>query len=187
MYCIAKVPTEPESATKVAQAFFDLYAYERGWKVLKSYEADYDEFQGALREDLFVAATDAAVDALLRQRRFVVLQGPPGTGKTRLAEDVQKKVFRRARQNYLPAPSRCNLRRLHRWSSDPKEGILRFDVRPGWLLEAAQAAKDSPFVLVIDEINRADLGKVLGEAIYLFEADEVGGERAETSRTPSCG
>ncbi len=40
MYCIAKLPSEPELAIKVVQAFFDLYAYERGWKVLKSYEAD---------------------------------------------------------------------------------------------------------------------------------------------------
>ena len=31
-----------------------------------------------------------------------------------------------------------------------------------------------PFLIIIDEINRADLGKILGEAIYLFEPDEVG-------------
>ena len=39
----------------------------------------------------------------------------------------------------------------------------------GWTpLKAARQAKKSDFLLVIDEINRADLGRVLGEAIYLF-------------------
>lgn len=38
--------------------------------------------------------------------------------------------------------------------------------------------------MVIDEVNRADLGKVLGEAIYLFEAGEVGGERAREVELP---
>ena len=38
--------------------------------------------------------------------------------------------------------------------------------------------------MVIDEVNRADLGKVLGEAIYLFEAGEVGGERARQVELP---
>jgi 5-methylcytosine-specific restriction protein B len=53
-------------------------------------------------------------------------------------------------------------------SPDAAERTLRFDVRAGWLIEAARAAKEAPFLLVIDEINRADLGRVLGEAIYLF-------------------
>jgi 5-methylcytosine-specific restriction protein B len=69
-------------------------------------------------------------------------------------------------------------------SPDAKERTLRFDVRPGWLVEAARAAKEAPFLLVIDEINRADLGRVLGEAIYLFEPAEVGGERARRVRLP---
>ena len=69
-------------------------------------------------------------------------------------------------------------------SPDTKEGALRFDVRPGWLIEAAQQAAEGPFLLVIDEVNRADLGKVLGEAIYLFEAGEIGGEKARRVRLP---
>src|SRR5438477_3465010 len=69
-------------------------------------------------------------------------------------------------------------------SPDPKEGTLRFDVRRGSLLQAAQAAREAPFLLVIDEVNRADLGKVLGEAIYLFEPREVGGDHPRRITLP---
>ncbi len=49
---------------------------------------------------------------------------------------------------------------------------FRFAPKAGFLLEAAAQAKGSsePYLLHIDEINRADLAKILGEAIYLFEA-----------------
>jgi 5-methylcytosine-specific restriction enzyme B len=184
MYCIAKVPTEVELGTKIVQAFFDLYAYERGWKVMKPYQPDYDNLHSTLRNDLFLSINDAAVDSLLRQRRFVVLQGPPGTGKTRLAEEVRNKFFggRGRTIQFHPAVTYEDF--IVGLSPDPEEGTLRFNVRRGWLLEAARAAKDSPYLLVIDEVNRADLGKVLGEAIYLFEAGEVGGERARQVELP---
>ena len=38
-------------------------------------------------------------------------------------------------------------------------------------MEAASMAASLPALLVVDEINRADLGRVLGEGIYLFEAE----------------
>jgi 5-methylcytosine-specific restriction protein B len=69
-------------------------------------------------------------------------------------------------------------------SPDVQDKTLRFGVREGWLTAAARQASAGPFLLVIDEVNRADLGKVLGEAIYLFEAGEVGGERARHVRLP---
>jgi len=51
---------------------------------------------------------------------------------------------------------------------------LRFAPAMGFLMERAKAALADPtrdYLLHIDEINRADLGKVLGEAIYLLEPD----------------
>lgn len=51
---------------------------------------------------------------------------------------------------------------------------LRFAPAPGSLMEAAAAALEDParnYLLHIDEINRADLGKILGEAIFLLEPE----------------
>jgi 5-methylcytosine-specific restriction protein B len=184
MYCIASVSSKPELASKIVQAFFDLYAYERGWKVLKQYEADYDALHASLRGDLFPTVTPAAINALLRQRRFVILQGPPGTGKTRMAEEVRDRFFATRGMTIQFHPAVTYEDFVVGLSPDPTEGTLRFGVRRGWLLEAASAAKQAPFLLVIDEVNRADLGKVLGEAIYLFEAGEIGGSRARQVELP---
>jgi 5-methylcytosine-specific restriction protein B len=184
MYCIAHVPRKPELAVKVVQAFFDLYAYERSWNILKVYQPEFDTFQGVLREDLFPAVTPESVNALVRQRRFVILQGPPGTGKTRFAEEVRCEYFADRGKTIQFHPAVTYEDFIVGLSPDPKEGTLRFNVRRGWLMQAAQAAKESPYLLVIDEVNRADLGKVLGEAIYLFEAGEVGGEGARQVELP---
>jgi 5-methylcytosine-specific restriction protein B len=51
---------------------------------------------------------------------------------------------------------------------------FRFEPTPGFLMEAARAARgdsSKAYLLHIDEINRADLGKILGEAIYLLEPE----------------
>lgn len=184
MYCIAKVPAERELAVKVVQGFFDLYAYERGWQVLKQYQSHYEAFLAELRQDLFPSVTAEAVDTLLRQRHFVVLQGPPGTGKTRMAEQVRRNFFAGHGTTVQFHPAVTYEDFIVGLSPDPREGTLRFDVRRGWLLEAARAAKEAPFVLVIDEVNRADLGKVMGEAIYLFEPAEVGGAQPRQVELP---
>ena len=51
---------------------------------------------------------------------------------------------------------------------------FRFQPTPGFLMEAAKVAladSSKAYLLHIDEINRADLGKILGEAIYLLEPE----------------
>jgi 5-methylcytosine-specific restriction enzyme B len=51
---------------------------------------------------------------------------------------------------------------------------FRFAPKKGHLITAVENAEkvSGNYLLHIDEINRADLSKVLGEAIYLLEADE---------------
>jgi len=124
----------------------------------------------------------------LLARHFVILQGPPGTGKTRLAKQVLSDHFGGSGTivQFHPAVT----------YEDFVVGIspdvggaeqLRFRVRPGWLVEACAQAHSSPYLLVVDEVNRADLGKVLGEAIYLFEPDEVGTRQIRLSHVVQGG
>jgi 5-methylcytosine-specific restriction protein B len=172
------------TAGTVTRAYLDLYARERGWSVLKPAEDEYNGLFTALHEYLFPAVTPAAVNALLRGRRFVVLQGPPGTGKTRMADMVRTDFFKGRGKTVQFHPAVTYEDFVVGLAPDPVDAGLRFTAKPGWLLQAAAEAADAPYVLVIDEINRGDLGKILGEAIYLFEPGEVGGPGARAVSLP---
>ncbi|MBK6427714.1 MAG: AAA family ATPase [Blastocatellia bacterium] len=184
MYCIAKVPKDRNLAYEVVRAFLDVYAFERGWQALKGWEEEFKDLHGRLMEDVFPTVSPESVNALLRRRRFVILQGPPGTGKTRLAEVVRKNFFDSNGMTVQFHPAVAYEDFIVGLAPEPREGSLKFAVRKGWLLQAAECSKNAPCLLVVDEINRADLGKVLGEAIFLFEADEIGGERPRSVRLP---
>jgi 5-methylcytosine-specific restriction protein B len=184
MYCFAKVPSDSKQARQVVQAFFDLYAFERRWNPLQSAREEFESLLSQLRGDLFEVPTIDQVNKVLRQRRFVILQGPPGTGKTRLADLVRTNFFDGKGKTIQFHPSVTYEDFVIGLTPDPSQGELRFRVRPGALLTAAASATSGPYLLVIDEINRADLGKVLGEAIYLFEPDEVGGANAREVELP---
>lgn len=173
IYAIAKIPrNDPKRARLVTQAFFDLYAFERVWQTKKDYQEEFDGLIDALRSEIVTRATEDDVYRLLQERRFVILQGPPGTGKTRMAKRIQQQFFNAHGMTVQFHPAVTYEDFIIGLSPGTSDQSLYFNVRPGWLVEAAQAADNRPFLLVIDEINRADLGKVLGEAIYLFEAGE---------------
>jgi 5-methylcytosine-specific restriction protein B len=184
LYVCAHVPADnPEKARSIVQAFVDLYAIERGWNVLKAAQDEVDALHASLRDELWKMPTMAEIHELLRERRFVVLQGPPGTGKTRLADELRKKHFEGSPPTIQFHPAVTYEDFVVGLAPDASKESLHFDVRAGWLVKAAQQAETKDTLLVVDEINRADLGKVLGEAIYLFEPREVG-EKSRTVQLP---
>ncbi|MCE5231047.1 AAA family ATPase [bacterium] len=175
IYATVEVPHDPDHAYQVVQACVDFYAWERGWQPMKAAEPEVTALKQALRAELFPRVSRAEIVELLKERRFVVLQGPPGTGKTRLSGEILSSDFKGhgVAVQFHPAVTYESF--ISGISPDVKESTLRFDVKAGWLVESATAAQDSKsdYLLHIDEINRADLGRVLGEAIYLFEPREI--------------
>src|SRR5262249_48311285 len=53
LYACVVVPRDVEKARLVVQAFLDLYAFERGWQIMKAHETEYDAFHAKLRDDMF--------------------------------------------------------------------------------------------------------------------------------------
>jgi 5-methylcytosine-specific restriction protein B len=179
MYCLAGVPKDDSAtARKIVGAFLDLYAYERGWEPMAAVKDEVHDTINGLNASWLATPEADDIDRLLRKRRFVVLQGPPGTGKSRLAEQLLKERFGNRGLVTQFHPSTTYEDFVAGLSPDLDEKALRFAPRKGHLMRAADIARKSnqDTLLVVDEINRADLGRVLGEAIYLFEADA--GERA---------
>lgn len=172
LYCLAVVPKDdPAKARMVVQAFLDLYAYERGWEVLKSAQEEFRQFIASLNAMWLSTPSATEIASLLERRRFVVLEGPPGTGKSRVAEQILRDTYASNGLITQFHPSTTYEDFVAGLSPDVADTNLRFTARAGHLLEAAAMAAERPALLVVDEINRADLGRVLGEAIYLFEAD----------------
>lgn len=113
----------------------------------------------------------------IKRKQQAIFYGPPGTGKTFLAEHLAKHIVGGTDGminciQFHPAYSYEEFMQGIRPESDEK-GNLKFDLKPGRFMEFCEKARGKgPCVLIIDEINRANLPRVFGELMYLLEYRE---------------
>jgi 5-methylcytosine-specific restriction protein B len=118
------------------------------------------------------------VRELLDERRQLIFYGPPGTGKTWIAQKLAADLVGPEQVKLVqfhPAYTYEDFFEGYRPAAGATAGTIAFELRAGpfrQLVNRARQHPDQAFVLIIDEINRANLAKVFGELYFLLEYRE---------------
>ncbi len=171
-FSMCQVIDDPENdeGKAVISSILAAYADMRSWPTNERHRKAVDE---ALKSRVKSEVTDPVkeVRTLLDERRFVVVQGAPGTGKTRTAKIIAGEIGGNVFFTQFHAETSYS-DFIYGIRPNIDGGGLNYSEQRGILTNAIQHAIDNPqekTVLIIDEINRANLSNVLGPVFYLFE------------------
>lgn len=161
---------ESEEGKQLIAAFVAGYAKLRDWPSNKDHRKAVSEALEPFLKSEIIDETEE-VKNLLNERKYVILQGPPGTGKTRTAKSVADKINAKTFFSQFHAETSYS-DFIFGIRPDTANEELRYKENLGSFAEALKYAIDNSnkkVILIIDEINRANLSNVLGPIFYLFE------------------
>jgi 5-methylcytosine-specific restriction enzyme B len=144
----------------------------RGGLVKAGFAKQFTDSSSRLKKQYFKSPNAHDAAKLLSTRHYLVLQGAPGTGKTHISQELLTRHYSGNGVSIQFHPSFSYEQFIGGLSPIEKNGQFGFEPRAGILMQAVKAANqtpEKPYLLHIDELNRADIARVLGESLYLLE------------------
>lgn len=176
---------------RVFKAVIASYSELRKWPSKKSERDNIVNFKSVLTDGQQAESETKTqlenVRQLLKERKYVVLQGAPGTGKTFLTSKLRQDYNQVFFTQFHAETTYSNF--IGGYRPTGNQGNLNYVYQEGPLLQAIRSAQenvDQQILLVIDEINRANLSNVLGESFYLFETDSHDSRNQMTLGNPEA-
>lgn len=176
----------------ISKMWVAAYAKFRGWPNKKQL-TDIEKVLPAAKDQHITPLIDKnnteSVEQILYRDRFIVLQGAPGTGKTHTALKIWDNSFVDGNRFFEQFHAETTYSDFV-YGIRPKlqKNKIGYEPHKGILLKAIEKAQDheegykkalqdnnendvkkNRVLLVIDEINRANLSNVLGPVFFLFE------------------
>lgn len=161
---------ESEEGKKIISSFVAGYAKLRDWATNHSHRK---AISNALEPFLEEQSVDEQIEIteLLKERKFIILQGPPGTGKTRAAKMISDEIGATTFFTQFHAETTYS-DFIYGIRPNIDDKNLNYQESLGIFSKALKYANDNlnkDVILIVDEINRANLSNVLGPIFYLFE------------------